>query len=130
MLDGVQGDQAWIHETFSLKRAMARSGEACKCVLLRLVFLLVFVTSGSWHPGRKHVCPYCSALSFLDPVAPETESLLYTAFGDSAAHRQTSLSHKPSTNQSFLSPFIFLKKLGLRMKCLQVHLSEASAWEG
>lgn len=44
---------------------------------------------GSWHSSRRHMCQYCSALRSVLPG--ESEGMLFTAFGASAAHRGTNL---------------------------------------
>lgn len=60
-----------------------------------IIWLILFwdvcaqLQSGSWHSKRRFACQYCGAVSYLLPGEPET--LLYTAYGDDAAHRQTQL---------------------------------------
>ena len=64
-----------------------------RVIVARTLALLAVLGSslnrGSWHSKRRFACQYCGAVSFLNPGEPE--SLLYTAFGQDAAHRSTFL---------------------------------------
>ena len=85
--DGVQADQEWLHRVFKLQRILiiivsmfSLEVPGTQSLIISLVDFL-----GSWHASRKHVCHYCNAVRWLD--GDELPANLYTAFGDSAAHR-------------------------------------------
>ncbi|CAK9007824.1 unnamed protein product [Durusdinium trenchii] len=65
-LDGILGDQEWLFKVLQLKR--------------------------SWHSFRRHVCHYCGAVRRLEGDEPET--MLFTAYGPRAAHRNTLIKSK------------------------------------
>ena len=74
-MDGIQGDQEFLHKLLGLKRARVKQ-----------THIYIYI-SGSWHASRKQCCHYCAAVRSLG--AEEPISMLFTAHGDQAAHRST-----------------------------------------
>lgn len=79
----VLSSDAWQSTSLKLKVFQKWFLEGCS------LFPTGWLHWGSWHNKRRFACQYCGAVSYLLPGEPD--SLLYTAFGYDAAHRQTQL---------------------------------------
>ena len=88
VMDGVQGDQDFLHKLYAFKRNL--DADFIPLFFQLSVFCFFFLLGhilGSWHSKRRYACQYRGAVSFLSEGDPT--SLLYTAYGFHAAHRNT-----------------------------------------
>lgn len=74
--------------------------------VFRCVFQRLFDISlqGSWHSTRRHICQYCAAVRQTQDG--DDESLLFTAYGPSAAHRATRIQTREEWEATHESNFL------------------------